>query len=707
MADLLIELFSEEIPARMQKQASADLERMITSALKDAGLSFETSAAYATPRRLALSVTGLPLQTADVSEERRGPSTSAPEKALEGFLRGAGVTREQCEERTEKKGTFLYAIIEKKGIAAENIIAEALTHTIKHFPWAKSQRWGTCALKWVRPLHSILCLFDGKVVDMDVDGFKASNTTKGHRFMAPEAFEVTGFDDYKQKLHDHKVMLDPAERMAVIEQGARKLAQDEGLEWVEDRGLLEEVAGLVEWPVPLMAGFDPSFMEVPEEVLIKTMKKDQKYFVLRDPKTGKLAPKFITTSNIVASDGGKVVAAGNEKVLSARLADAKFFWEQDLKIKLDDRLPDLADIIFHIKLGTVADRVERMKALASYLSDSIDGCDKAQATIAAELAKADLVSLMVGEFADLQGVMGRYYALAQNETPEVADAIRDHYAPQGPNDACPTAPVSVAVALAEKIDTLVGFFGIDQKPTGSKDPYALRRAALGIIRLITENGLRVSITALSKTAVEGYFNFSGSRADVKEHLMEAEHWTYVDKYLIDPKTGRDVILDFIIDRLKVQQKEKGTRHDLIDAVFALGDDDLTRVLARVGALTHFLKSDDGENLHAGYKRARNILAKAKEDTFGDANEELLSEVQEKALFDALSSSAPKVDAALDAEKFEDAMSVLADLRAPIDAFFDNVMVNADDDNLRKNRMAMLEGFVNTVNRVADFSLIEG
>ena len=679
MADLLIELFSEEIPARMQKQAGLDLERMITSSLKDAGLNCEASAAYATPRRLALHITGLPLQTADVSEERRGPSVSAPEKAIEGFLRGAGVTREQCEERTEKKGTFLYAMIEKKGAAADTVIASALENTVRNFPWPKSQRWGTCALKWVRPLHSVLCLFDGKVVEMDVEGFKASNTTKGHRFMAPEAFEVTGFDDYKQKLLDHKVVLDPVERMAVIEQGARNLAQAEGLEWVEDRGLLEEVAGLVEWPVPLMASFDPSFMEVPEEVLIKTMKKDQKYFVLRDPKSGKLAPKFITTSNIIASDGGKVVAAGNEKVLSARLADAKFFWEQDLKVKLDDRLPQLKDIVFHVELGTVAERVERMKALSGKLASYIPGCDEDTAMRAAELAKADLVSSMVFEFPDLQGIMGRYYALAQGEAPEVADAVRDHYAPQGPNDACPTAPVSVAVALAEKIDTLVGFFGIDQKPTGSKDPYALRRAALGVIRLITENGLRINLRNVFAEASKLY-----GHGDMSDDLLA-----------------------FFADRLKVQQKEKGTRHDLIDAVFALGDDDLTRVLARVDALTHFLKSDDGENLHAGYKRAANILAKAEENTFGDASSDLLHEDAEKALFEAMHGIGGSVNELLDAEDFEGAMKALASLRSPIDAFFDNVMVNADDVAVRKNRMAMLSAFTQVVNRVADFSKIEG
>lgn len=678
MADLLIELFSEEIPARMQAKAADDLKRMIADGLKEAGLKFDAAEAYATPRRLALSITGLPTSTPDISEERRGPRTDAPEKALEGFMRGAGVTRDQLEEREEKKGTFFYAKIEKPGKATTDVVANVLESTIRNFPWPKSQRWGAGSLRWVRPLHSILALFDGAVVDLEVDGIKAGDQTFGHRFMTPEWFAVADFADYKAKLADHSVVLDAADRMATIEEACKKLASDKGLEWVEDRGLLAEVAGLVEWPVPLMGGFDESFLAVPEEVLILTMKKDQKYFVTRDPKTGKLAPYFITVSNIVPSDGGAAVADGNERVLTARLSDARFFYEQDLKGKLEDNLAQLEDIVFHIKLGTVAERVERMKKLAGYLADFIPGCDKAEAERAAELAKADLVSGMVNEFASLQGVMGRYYALEQGETPAIADAIRDHYAPAGPSDACPSTPVSIAVALAEKLDTLVGFFGIDEKPTGSKDPFALRRAALGVIRLITENDVRITLNDLFDAAKQAY---DVSLEDVSSDLHA-----------------------FFGDRLKVQQRDKGVRHDLIDAVFAKGDDDLVRILSRVSALSSFLETDDGTNLLAGYKRASNIL---KEVADASVNESLLEAAEEKALYSALQTASEDAESALENEDFEKAMAALSSLRAPIDAFFDKVIVNADNVEVRANRLALLTEIRAAVNTVADFSLIEG
>lgn len=688
MADLLIELFSEEIPARMQKKASADLQKMVTDGLKEAGLTFDTAEAYATPRRLALSVTGIPEQTPDISEERRGPSTSAPEKALEGFMRGAGVTRDQLEEREEKKGTFFYAKIEKPGRVASEVIAEAVEATVRNFPWPKSQRWGATSLKWVRPLHSILCVFGGKTVACDVDGFKAGNTTRGHRFMGVDEFSVTDFADYKAKLADHKVLLDPAERMDLIEAACNKLAADKGLEWVEDRGLLAEVAGLVEWPVPLMGGFDERFMAVPEEVLILTMKKDQKYFVTRDPKTGKLAPYFITVSNIEASDGGATVAAGNERVLTARLADAQFFYEQDLKTKLDDNLPKLAEIVFHKDLGTVAERVERMVSLVDDLAKSIPALDQQAAQTAAKFSKADLVSGMVNEFASLQGVMGRYYALEQGETPAVADAIQDHYAPAGPSDECPSAPVSVAVALAEKLDTLVGFFGIDQKPTGSKDPFALRRAALGVIRLITENDLRVALKSLFPAAAQLY---KGQNKQVVDRTSD--------------------LLSFFADRLKVQQRDLGVRHDLIDAVFAKGDDDLVRVLNRVSALSDFLETDDGANLLAGYKRAANIL-KIEEKKDGKAYDQALDigvflAEEETALATALASAKADAESALVKEDFEKSMAALSTLRAPIDAFFDRVIVNAEDVTVRANRLTLLSEIRSAVNTVADFSLIEG
>jgi len=701
MSDLLIELLSEEIPARMQKKASEDLKVMMTTALKEAGLTFEIAQAYATPRRLALTISGIPDKTPDISEERRGPRTDAPEKALEGFLRGAGVTRDQLEEREEKKGTFFFAKIEKPGRASADVIAEALEATVRNFPWPKSQRWGDGSLKWVRPLQSIICLFGSDVVDLDIDGIKAGNSTRGHRFMAPATFTVSDFADYRTKLQDAKVVLDPAMRMAKIAEATQSLADKQGVEWVEDKGLLQEVAGLVEWPVPLLGSFDPSFMEVPEEVLILTMKKDQKYFVTRDKDTGKLAPYFITVSNLEAKDGGAAVATGNGRVIAARLADAKFFWEQDLKGKLEDNLPALKDIVFHIELGRMSDRVARMKALAGFLAEYIDGCDPAEAERAAELAKADLVSGMVYEFPEVQGIMGRYYARAQGESDAVADAIRDHYAPAGPSDDCPSAPVSVAVALAEKLDTLVGFFAIDKRPTGSKDPYALRRAALGVIRLITENNIRLPlehVLALAAKPLKPYLELKaeGGEDAILKHLET---------------TFEEHLLPFFADRLKVQQRDLGVRHDLIDAVFAKGDDDLVRILNRVSALSAFLDADDGANLLAGYKRAANIL-KIEEKKDGksydqDVHEAALVDPEEEALAVALTRVGADAEHALAAEDFEKAMAALSTLRAPIDAFFDKVTVNADDEALRANRLALLSQIRAAVNTVADFSLIEG
>ena len=686
MADLLIELFSEEIPARMQGKAANDLKKMVTGTLKEAGLTFDLADAYSTPRRLALHVTNLPAATPDISEERRGPRVDAPEKALEGFMRGAGVTRDQLEEREEKKGTFFFAKIEKPGRAATEVIAEAVENAVRNFPWPKSQRWGSGSLKWVRPLHSILCVLGGETVELEVEGYRAGNTTRGHRFMKPDEFTVTDFADYKAKLLEHKVVLDATRRETLIYDTAQTLAQAAGLELVEDRGLLTEVAGLVEWPVPMIGAFDPAFLEVPEEVLILTMRKDQKYFVTRDPATGKLANKFIFTANLEPSDDGSAVTNGNQRVVSARLADAKFFWDQDLKRKLDDNLPALKEIVFHKDLGMVSDRVERMKKLARHLAEFIPGCDADEAERAAELAKADLVSNMVYEFPEVQGAMGRYYAQEQGETDAVADAIRDHYAPAGPSDACPSAPVSIAVALAEKLDTLVGFFGIDQKPTGSKDPFALRRSALGVIRLITENGVRVPLTDVFKAT-------AGTYSNVELQDVTAD------------------LLAFFGDRLKVQQRDKGVRHDLIDAVFADGDDDLVRILNRVAALSTFLATDDGTNLLAGYKRAANIL-KAEEKKEGkafdasvDASKFELAE--EKALGEALVSAKAGASEALEAEDFEKAMSALSTLRAPIDAFFDKVIVNADDADVRANRLALLTEIRAAVNTVADFGLIEG
>lgn len=696
MADLLIELFSEEIPARMQAKASDDLKRMMTAALKEAGLTFDGADAYATPRRLALSVMGLPTATPDISEERRGPRADAPEQAIAGFLRGAGVEREDLVEREDKKGAFLYAVIEQKGRATADVVAEALAHTIRNFPWPKSQRWGDGTLKWVRPLHSILCQFDGAVVDLDVDGFTAGDSTRGHRFMAPDEFAVTGFAGYKQKLLDHKVILDPARRQTLIRDTAQTLASAAGLELVDDAGLFTEVAGLVEWPVPMIGSFDANFLEVPEEVLQLTMKKDQKYFVTRDPATGKLANKFIFAANIEPSDDGSAVTGGNERVLAARLADAQFFYEQDLKGKLEDNLPALEDIVFHKELGTVAERVERIKKLSRYLADFIPGCDADEAERAASLCKADLVSGMVYEFPEVQGVMGRYYALEQGESAAVADAICDHYAPLGPNDECPSAPLSIAVALAEKLDTLVGFFGIGQIPTGSKDPFALRRAGLGIIRVIEENRVRANLPNILElalklhgfedyTAIYAVCEFLGTRLIHSFRSRGIEH--YVLYAAINPGEQRDLGL-MIYDQ-----------KDIVLLVF------------KILALNEFLDTDDGANLLAGYKRAANIL-KIEEKKDGKAYNQkvegkLLASDEEKALAVALGTAQADAEAALEAEKFEAAMAVLSTLRAPIDAFFEKVKVNDDDAAVRANRLALLSSIRDAVNTVADFSLIEG
>ena len=705
MAELLLELLSEEIPARMQPRARQDVQRLMAAALKDAGLEFSSMAAYATPRRLTLAVTGLPEAQPDISEERRGPRADAPDKAVAGFLRSVGLTRDQLEEREEKKGTFLYAKVEKKGRATAEVLAEAVPEIIRAFPWPKSQRWGAGSLRWVRPLQSALCLLDGAVVSFEVDGLAAGKETRGHRFLASEPFAVKDFEDYKAKLLKHKVVLDQMDRREAIHEEARGLAERHRLELIDDPTLLDEVTGLVEWPVALLGGFDEAFLELPPEVLTTAMRSHQKYFALRDPKTGALAPNFITIANITACDGGTAIAAGNERVLTARLSDAKFFWDQDLKTKLEDRLPALADIVFHEKLGTVAERVARIEKLAVHIAEEyiwppssslprkressveagldarLRGHDGGapdrddfldQVRRAAKLSKADLVTEMVGEFPELQGLMGSYYATAQGEAPEVAQAIREHYAPKGPDDACPTAPVSVVLALAEKLDTLVGFFAIDERPTGSKDPFALRRAALGVIRLVVENGLRVSL---------------GKLAD-------------------------EALLAFFADRLKVQQREKGVPHDLIDAVFSLGgEDDLVRLLARVAALQVFLKTEDGANLLTGYRRAANIVRiEEKSDGRsydGAVDAKLLGAPEEKVLYERLGAARGEMEAAVAVEDFAGAMAALALLRAPVDSFFDAVTVNAPDAALRENRLNLLSEIRTVMHTVADFSKIEG
>ncbi|MBV9420831.1 MAG: glycine--tRNA ligase subunit beta [Alphaproteobacteria bacterium] len=672
MADLLLELFSEEIPARMQKQAAADLERMVVGALSDRGLLFEGAKTFYGPRRLTLVLAGLPVKQPDVSEEKKGPRVSAPAKAIDGFLRSAGVTLEQCEKRDDGKGEFYVAVIARKGRATAEVLAEVLPECFAKLPWPKSMRWpqaSNAPVRWVRPLHSILCTLDGEVVPFTFAGVATGTQTRGHRFLSSGVIEAKRFEDYAKKLHDAHVVIDAEQRKAIIFEGVKQAAFVHGLELIPDEGLLEEVAGLAEWPMVLIGAIETQFMDVPAEILQTAMRVHQKYFSLRDPKTGKFANRFAVVSNMVASDGGKEIVAGNERVLRARLSDAKFFWDQDRKTPLADRVAALGGIVFHAKLGTQLERVERIESLAGEIAAKI-GADVAKAKRAARLAKADLTSGVVGEFPELQGVMGRYYALNDGEDVEVADAVRDHYKPQGPNDAVPTNKVSVAVALADKLDQLIGFFGAGEKPTGSGDPFALRRAALGIIRILLEGKLRLPLS-------------------VSKELLE-----------------------FFADRLKVALREKGTRHDLIDAVFSLGnEDDLVRLVARVEALQAFLKTDDGANLLAGYKRAANILrVEEKKDDHrygGEVIERELSEPQETALYTAVARAQTEIAPALEREDFAAAMRVMAGLRAPVDAFFDKVKVNADDKKVRANRLNLLAALRSTLHQVADFSKIEG
>ncbi|HEY8382939.1 MAG TPA: glycine--tRNA ligase subunit beta [Microvirga sp.] len=686
MPDLLLELFSEEIPARMQRRAAEDLKKLVADALVERGFFYEGAKAFATPRRLALHVAGLPVKGQDVREERKGPRVGAPDAAIQGFLKSAGLASldEATVESDPKKGEFYVAVIERPGRATEDVLAEILPAIVRAFPWPKSMRWGPASvqpgsLRWVRPLQAIVCTFgpeteDPVVVPVEIDGLRAGDVTYGHRFMAPEPIRVRRFDDYAPALERAKVVLDADRRKDMILHDARDLAFAQGLELVEDEGLLEEVAGLVEWPVVLMGTFDEAFLSIPPEVIRATIRANQKCFVLRDPRTGNLANRFLLVSNLIASDGGKTIVAGNERVVRARLSDAKFFWETDQKTRLEDRLEKLKTIVFHEKLGTQFERVERIAALARELAPVV-GADPQLAERAARLAKADLVTEMVGEFPELQGLMGRYYATLQGEHPSVAAAVEEHYKPLGPSDRVPTDPVSVAVALADKIDTLVGFWAIDEKPTGSKDPYALRRAALGVIRLVLENGLRLPI---------------GRHANAD-------------------------LLSFFADRLKVYLRDQGARHDLIDAVFSLpGQDDLLMVVRRVEALGRFLDTEDGRNLVAGTKRAANILRiEEKKDgrAYDGAPDVRLIETngvpEEKALAAALAGAAGEARAAVEAEDFEGAMRALSRLRAPVDAFFDKVIVNAEDASLRENRLKLLNAIREATRTVADFSRIEG
>ena len=742
MADLLLELFSEEIPARMQAKAEADLLKAIVDGLKKAGLEGAGAEGMSGPRRLAVSVTGLPQRSADVEEEKKGPKVGAPEKAVAGFLRGAGLSdiSEAQIKPDPKKGDFYVAIKKIEGRDTSDIVAELVPEIVRGFHWPKSMRWGTGDLRWVRPLQRILCILDGKTVPFEIDGLASGNETEGHRVHGRGPYTIKDVADYKKTLEGkgHVLLTREARRMIISEQAA-KVCGDAGLELVEDKGLLEEVTGLAEWPSVILGDMDPAFLELPPEVIQLSMRTHQKYFAVRDPKTGDLAPHFVVVANVDATDGGKAIAAGNAKVLSARLEDGRFFYANDKAKSLEEMAEKLSTIAFKEELGSIGDKVERVAALARELAPKV-GADADLAERAAKLAKADLVSEMVYEFPELQGVMGRYYAIEAGEDAKIADAIRDHYKPQGPSDEVPSEPVSIAVALADKLDTLVGFWAIDEKPTGSKDPFALRRAALGVVRLVLENGVRLEmyptlgdpfsrnvmmiVTRDASTLRESIDKLmdKGLISDQQAELFHSSNLNSIDDLVEKLRSEKSVfkmieaaddLLAFFADRLKQYLRDKGERHDLIDAVFALGEDDLVLITRRVEALGKFLDTDDGANLLAGYKRAANILKAETKKGWSDegaaVDAALIKEGPkvEHDLHAALASAEAALEKALPKEDFTAAMTALAGLRAPVDAFFDGVMVNDEDKKIRANRLALLTNIRSTIHKVADFSKVEG
>ncbi len=756
MPDLLLELFSEEIPARMQAKAASDLERAVNKALLDAGFMPEGVKGFSGPRRLTVVASGLPARQPDRREEKKGPRVGAPEKAVEGFLKAAGLSSlDQCQQQEDKKGAYWVAVIDQKGRDTAALVSEFVPEIVRGFAWPKSMRWGEGEMKWVRPLHSVLCTFDGEVVPFAIDGVAAGDVTHGHRIMSSGDIQARSFETYAAALSKAKVVLDAEERKEIIARDAATLCKAQGLELVEDAGLLNEVAGLAEWPIPMMGSFDEKFLKLPDEVLTASMRGHQKYFSVKDPKTGRLANKFIYVANLEASDGGKSMRTGYERVLTARLSDGWYLYNQDLKTPLADRIDALDKVTFFEGLGSVGDKARRIAALAKEIAPSV-GADPAAAERAAMLAKADLVTGMVYEFPELQGVMGRYYALAQGEPAEIADAIRDHYKPQGQDDDVPTAPVSVAVALADKIDTLTAFWAIGKKPTGSSDPFALRRAALGSISTTSENDSRRFLKAAINSAAErsvvslaksgqiywfdGHHGIGDLPVESEKSSLEYERsvielfrqgtlcWNheragYVEEHSermgtwwrLDPAVQFHDLLSFFHDRLKVYLRDKGHKHDQIDAVLtdAGGNlqDDLVLIAAKLDALAAFLKTDDGANLAAAYKRAANILkAEEKKDKSAASDkidEKLLNDAEEKALFTALTGAETKAEKAVAAEDFAAAMSALAKLRAPLDAFFEKVTVNADDKNVRANRLALLARLRAATAKVADFSKLEG
>jgi glycyl-tRNA synthetase beta chain len=749
MPDLLIELFSEEIPARMQARAAEDLRRMVTGGMVDRGLTYAHAAAFATPRRLALAVEGLAEGTPALREERRGPRTDAPEKAIEGFLRSAGVAREALRVQEDRKGPVFVAVLDRPGRAAAEVVAEVLAEVVRDFPWPKSMRWGAGSLRWVRPLHSIVCLLKteagAEVVPVAVEGIVAGETTRGHRFMAPEPFGVTGFEDYAAKLLRAKVILDAAERAERIRHDADQLAFARGWEVVADEGLVAEIAGLVEWPVVLMGAIEARFLALPPEVLQVAMKVHQKFLSVRNPATGRIEG-YVVVANRETADAGATILQGNARVLAARLSDAAFFWENDLAVPLDDMAAKLDAVTFHGRLGTQGQRIARIAALARQIAPKV-GADPDLAERAARVAKADLASEMVYEFPELQGVMGRYYALAAGEPAEVAAACPEHYAPLGPSDAVPQAPVSMAVALADKIDVLTGFWAIDEKPTGSKDPFALRRAALGVIRIVLENEVRIALRDAARAAVSAHHRtiWSQIEEDGGERLAKVVHTfgiTEREARMLEERWGigltelpepehvevtvandphplrpyrEDLVTDllaFLADRLKVHLREQGIRHDVIDACFQLGgQDDLVLLVARVRALQAFLGTEDGANLLTGYRRAVSILAQEeKKDGVSyelDPHPSLAETEAERALFTALDAAEVAIEPAMEAEDFAAAMTALAALRGPIDTFFDTTVVNTESAMVRRNRLCLLHRIRSVMNRVAVFSAVEG
>jgi glycyl-tRNA synthetase beta chain len=717
MAEFFLELFCEEMPARMQPRACEDIVRLFTEQAKKADLTFDVCEAFASPRRLALHVGGLPTVQANTSEEVKGPRSDAPEAALAGFLKKTGLTKEQLEMRDDgKKGQIYFAVIKRDGRATISVLTDIIPTLIQNFPWPKSMRWGgqsttMDSLRWVRPLQSIVALFQGEIVPVEIGGLKSGNITRGHRFMANSQFTVDDFEDYRGKLKRANVILDAQARMKIIDTEARALAAKAGLTLVEDAGLLAENAGLTEWPVVLMGEFDPAFLDVPAECLTATMRANQKYFSLNNP-DGTLAPKFLCVANIAAKDKGKSIIAGNQKVLSSRLSDAKFFWDQDRKNSLESYLPKLAHIIFHEKLGTVADKVERIEKLSAALAEIIYPQLKPSGDResfirdvkrAAQLCKADLTTGMVSEFPELQGIMGRYYALKNGETEAVARAIEEHYKPQGPSDSVPTDPISVCVALADKMDTLTGFFAVNERPTGSRDPFALRRAALGILEIITLSKLRLTLDEFASMASAAY-TVQWCTPGCDEATLTKNREAFSAEFY-------GALPDFFRERLKVQQRDAGVRHDLIDAI---EDYDVVRLLARLQALQIFLGTENGVNLLAGYKRAANILKieEKKDNTVYRADPEMAFSVEAHQAEVSLSALFQKglyrdIEAHMKNEDFAAAMSALATLRAPVDAFFTDVKVNDDDPAVRIRRLNLLAGVRDVMHKVADFSKIEG